>query len=72
LIGDPMPKPHDLHHGIAMEVYEQHLVDPDARTVEAYRLAEGAYALAARASGDEALRAEPLPDLTIRLASLWP
>jgi Uma2 family endonuclease len=47
------------------------IVDPHGRSVEVHRLAEGAYALSARVGPDESLSAEPLPDLTIPLASLW-
>lgn len=60
-----------------MQLYARHgvpwywLVDPDARTVEVYRLAEGAYTLAARVTGDEPLSAEPLPDLVVAPDSLW-
>lgn len=60
-----------------MQPYARHgvpwywLVDPDARTVEVYRLAEGAYALAARVTAGEPLSAEPLSDLVIAPESLW-
>jgi Uma2 family endonuclease len=48
------------------------IVDPEARTVEAYRLAEGDYRLAARASGDTPVSLPPFPDLAFAPASLWP
>jgi Uma2 family endonuclease len=46
------------------------IVDPEARTIEMYRQAAGAYALIARASGDAPVAAEPFPGLS--LAALWP
>jgi Uma2 family endonuclease len=61
-----------------MRLYARHgvpwywLVDPDARTVEVYRLTDSAYTLAARVTGDEPFSAEPLPELVIAPASLWP
>lgn len=60
-----------------MQLYARHgvpwywLVDPDARGIEIYRLAESAYTLATRAMGDEILSAQPLADLAIPLASFW-
>ncbi len=47
------------------------IVDPETRTVEAYALRDGGYALAARAAGDETLAAEPFADLPLALAPLW-
>jgi Uma2 family endonuclease len=61
-----------------MQLYARHgvpwywLVDPDARAVEVYRLAEGAYVLATRVTSDEPFSAEPLPGLVVAPASLWP
>ena len=60
-----------------MQLYARHGIpwywigDPDNRVVEVYRLAEGAYTLSLRVTGDEDLSAEPLADLVIPLASLW-
>jgi Uma2 family endonuclease len=48
------------------------IVDPEARTVEAYRLAKGEYRLAIRASGDATVSLPPFPDLAFAPASLWP
>ena len=48
------------------------IVDPEARTIEAYVLAEGGYQLAARVSGPEAVSLPPLPYLAFAPASLWP
>jgi Uma2 family endonuclease len=46
------------------------IVDPDARAIELYGLAGGAYELMARATGDALIVAEPFPGLT--LPSIWP
>lgn len=48
------------------------IVDADARTVEAYGLAEGRYALLARISGSGPVSLPPFPDLVFAPASLWP
>ncbi len=48
------------------------IVDPEARTVEAYLLSEGGYQLATRAAGSEAVTLPPFPDLSFAPASLWP
>lgn len=47
------------------------IVDPQARTIEAYRLSGGRYRLAGRGAGDEIVRLPPFPDLNIPLAELW-
>lgn len=48
------------------------IVDPEARTLEAYELAEGAYHLVTRAAGDAAVSLPPLSDLAFVPDSLWP
>jgi Uma2 family endonuclease len=48
------------------------IVDPEARSVEAYILAEGGYQLAVRAAGSEAVSLPPCPELAHVPASLWP
>jgi Uma2 family endonuclease len=48
------------------------IVDPEARTVEAYVLAEGGYQLATRAAGSDPVSLPPLPDLALAPALLWP
>jgi Uma2 family endonuclease len=61
-----------------IDLYARHgvphywIVDFDTRAVEAYVLVEGRYALGACATGPETFRSEPLPDLEISLATLWP
>ncbi|HSB70455.1 MAG TPA: Uma2 family endonuclease [Candidatus Methylomirabilis sp.] len=48
------------------------IVDPDARVIEAYNLAEDGYQLTTRASGAEPVSLPPFPDLALVPASLWP
>ena len=48
------------------------IVDPEARTVEAYTLSEGGYQLAARVAGSQAVSPPPFPDLAFAPSSLWP
>ena len=47
------------------------IVDPEARSVEAFTLSEGRYQLSARVSGSEAVSLPPFLDLTFAPASLW-
>lgn len=47
------------------------LVDPDARTLEVYRLAEGRWVLLSAHEGTESVRVEPFEELEIVLADLW-
>jgi Uma2 family endonuclease len=60
-----------------LDLYARHgvahcwVVDPEARSIEAYVLQSGAYVLQARASGHDSLRAEPFPDLAIPASTLW-
>jgi Uma2 family endonuclease len=48
------------------------IVDPEARTIEAYSLAEGGSQLTVRAAGAEAVSLPPFPDLAFIPAALWP
>jgi len=48
------------------------IVDPEARTVEAYGLAEAEYRLLTRISGNAAASLSPFPNLAFAAASLWP
>ncbi len=47
------------------------LVDPVARTLEVYRLAEGRWVLLSAHEGTEVARAEPFEELEIVLSDLW-
>ena len=48
------------------------IVDPAARTVEAYELAGEAHRLVTTAHGAEAVSLPPFPDLTFVPDALWP
>jgi Uma2 family endonuclease len=48
------------------------IVDPDPRTIEAYRLEAGAYRLEARLEGPEPRALPPFPDLALDPAAIWP
>ncbi len=47
-------------------------IDPDASTLEAFRLADGKYVLDGAWGGDTVVHAEPFPLATMNLARLWP
>jgi Uma2 family endonuclease len=48
------------------------IVDPDARTIEAYELDGAGYRLVTRAHGTDAVSLPPFPDLALVPESLWP
>jgi Uma2 family endonuclease len=48
------------------------IVDPDARTIEAYRLVDGAYALEAKLEGEEPRALPPFADLPLVPSDIWP
>ncbi len=48
------------------------IVDPMARTLEAFALSAGEFVLVVRAGGDEIVHLPPFPDLAIPLAEIWP
>lgn len=47
------------------------LVDPEARTLEAYQRVKRGWLLTACHEGDSLVRAEPFPGMTLELDSLW-
>lgn len=47
------------------------IVDPPARSIEAFRLRGGKYVAAGRGQGTETVSLPPFPDLPINLADLW-
>lgn len=61
-----------------LQLYARHgvayywIVDPEARTIEAYSLAAGGYQLVTRAAGSAPVSLPPFPDLALIPASLWP
>lgn len=71
------PRTRRLDRTTKMRVYAQcgvpecWIVDPDARTFEVFKLNAGAYFLAQAASGDESVRSDLFPDLTIPLPPLF-
>ena len=48
------------------------IVDPEARTIEAYALTGGEYSLSIRAFEDTPVALPPFPDLALVPAALWP
>ena len=48
------------------------IVDPEARTLEAYELTDGVYRLVTRAAGAASVSLPPFPDLAFVPDSLWP
>ena len=48
------------------------IADPDTRTIEAYRLAGGAYQLTQRMEGEGPITLQPFTDLVLVPASIWP
>ena len=61
---------HQLYRRFEVPYYW--IVDPEARTAEAYGLAEGRYTLLARVCGAGPVSLPPFPDLAFAPASLWP
>jgi Uma2 family endonuclease len=47
------------------------ILDPDARTIEAFRLARGVYDLTARMEGAQPIAFAPLPELILDPAGVW-
>jgi Uma2 family endonuclease len=72
------PSTAQIDRGVKFQLYARHrvpyywVVDPEARSIEAYTLTDGAYQLTARASGTEPVSLPPFPDLELVPASLWP
>ena len=74
-VTSPSTRQHDRNTKLGL--YARHgvphvwIVDPEARSIDAYVLRSGVYAREAHAAGDAALRAEPFSDLEIPTPTLW-
>jgi Uma2 family endonuclease len=67
-----------IDRGAKLQLYARHgiphywIVDPEARSVEAYVLTEGVFRIAGRLAGADRGSLPPFPGLTIALSTLWP
>ena len=72
------PSTLDIDRRVKLQLYARHgiphywIVDPEARTVEAYALSGGAYRPAGRLAGADAAALPPFPDLPLSPAAIWP
>jgi Uma2 family endonuclease len=53
------------------EVAHLWIIDPKARTLEVFRLADGSWLMESAHSGDELVRAVPFDAIEIELGALW-
>jgi len=66
-----------IDRGAKLQLYAKHgiahywIVDPEARSIEAYVLTGGVFRLAARLAGADRGSLPPFPDLTIAATLLW-
>ncbi len=71
------PSTVQIDRGVKFQLYARHgipyywIVDPDGRSIEAYRLVEGTYQLTRRLEGPEPVSLSPFLDLALVPASLW-
>ncbi|MBI4587723.1 MAG: Uma2 family endonuclease [Candidatus Rokubacteria bacterium] len=72
------PSTIQIDRGVKVQLYARHgvpyywIVDPEARSIEAYQLREGGYRLTARFEGTDPVFLPPFPDLALVAASIWP
>jgi Uma2 family endonuclease len=72
------PSTIQIDRGVKSQLYARYgvpyywIVDPDARSIEVYRLAERTYRLAGRLEGSEPVTLPPFPDLALAPTSIWP
>jgi Uma2 family endonuclease len=72
------PSTTQIDRSVKLQLYARHgvpyywIVDPDARSIEAYTLTGAAYQLTARVERSESTSLPPFPDLALVPASLWP
>lgn len=71
------PNTESFDRGTKLPAFARHgvahawLVDPDAQTLEAYRLDKGVLRASASFAKEDIVRAEPFSDVTIELSELW-
>lgn len=72
------PSTVQIDRGVKFQLYARHgiphywIVDPDARTIEAYDLAGSVYEITGRVEGDHPVGLHPFPELPLDRATLWP
>lgn len=72
------PSTTQIDRGVKFQLYARHevpsywIVDPEVRSIEAYRLTGGAYQLEARMQGSDPISLPPFADLALPPASIWP
>jgi len=66
-----------IDRGAKLQLYARHdvpyywIVDPEARSIEAYVLSEGVFGVAGRLAGADRGSLPPFPGLSIAVATLW-
>ena len=72
------PSTGQIDRGVKFQLYARYgvpyywIVDPDVRSIEAYRLIEGTYQLAGRLEGPASGSLPPFPEIALVPASIWP
>ena len=72
------PSTIQIDRGVKFQLYARYgvpyywIVDPEVRSIEAYRLTEGTYQLTGRLERLEPVSLPPFPDLELLPASIWP
>ena len=71
------PSTSSIDRGVKAQLYARYdipyywIVDPEAETIEAYRLAQKAYQLTGRMEGGSSVGLTPFPELSLVPASIW-
>jgi Uma2 family endonuclease len=60
-----------MHHYARASVHHLWLLDPQAETLEVYRLDAGSWRLVTSVAGGVAIRAEPFEAMELNLANVW-
>ncbi|MBI2203243.1 MAG: Uma2 family endonuclease [Candidatus Rokubacteria bacterium] len=72
------PSTGTIDRAVKFQLYARHrvpfywIVDPDARSIEAYERADTGYVLATAVQGTDPVSLPPFPELRLNPASLWP